>query len=72
MIPAGDVRSNYYLAGATWTIGGGAPLAAPPSPTSPGARQVGTSMLAGSTMETYQQGPDNTAERRHELLWLPL
>ena len=60
MIPAGDVRSNYYLAGATWTIGGGSPLAAPPSPTSPGA-VVGTSMLAGSTMETYQQGPDNTA-----------
>jgi hypothetical protein len=60
MMPSGDVRSNYYLVGATWTIGGGAPLEFPATPTSPGT-QVGTSMLAGSTMETYQQGEDTTA-----------
>ena len=48
-MPAGDVRGNYYLAGATWT-----PLGAPPS----FSNQVGTNVLAGSTMETYQQ-PSN-------------
>ncbi|HMA71836.1 MAG TPA: hypothetical protein VKP67_10165 [Xanthobacteraceae bacterium] len=52
MMPAGDVRSNYYMAGATWTISGGSPNQ---------SNQVGTSMLAGSTMETYQQGTDTTA-----------
>ena len=51
MMPAGDVRNNYYLAGATWTILGAAPSA---------TNQVGTSMLGGSTMETYFQGSDNT------------
>jgi hypothetical protein len=49
LMPSGDVRNNYYLAGATWTIFGG-----PPG----GGNQVGTSSLAGSTMETYQQ-PSN-------------
>jgi len=48
MLLAGDVRANYYLAGATWTIFG-----APPD-----GNQVGTSMLAGSTMETYTE-PSN-------------
>jgi len=58
MVPAGDVRANYYTPGATWTILGGSPsFANPPSP----GNQVGTSLLAGSTMETYQQGTDTTA-----------
>lgn len=52
LMPAGDVRNNYYLAGATWTIGG-----APPGV----GNQVGTSTLAGSTMETYTQ-PSNCLE----------
>jgi hypothetical protein len=48
-MPPGDVRGNYYVAGATWTIFGGPPAA---------TNQVGTSVLAGSTMETYTQ-PSN-------------
>jgi hypothetical protein len=51
MMPAGDVRSNYFMTGATWTIGGQAPN---------GSNEVGTSQLANTTMETFQQGPDNT------------
>lgn len=65
-MPTGDVRNNYYLLGAIWTIGG-VPLctinngnlscvndcvsATPQSPTN----QVGTCMLENSTMETYAQ-----------------
>jgi hypothetical protein len=56
MMPAGDVRNNYYFAGSTWTIFGAAP-----NP----FNQVGTSMLGGSTMETYVQGPDNTGAGGH-------
>jgi hypothetical protein len=51
MMPAGDVRSNYFTTGATWTINGQAPN---------GTNEVGTSQLANTTMETFQQGPDNT------------
>jgi hypothetical protein len=51
MIASGDVRNNYVMSGATWTIGG-----APPS----GGNEVGTSVLANTTMETYQQGVDTT------------
>ncbi len=51
MLPDGDVRKNYIFKGATWT-GGDLP---DPSP------QVGTSALANTTMETYQQGSDATA-----------
>jgi hypothetical protein len=52
-MPAGDVRDNYYMRGATWTIGG----ANPNFPFGqPNANEVGTSMLTNSTMETYQQG----------------
>jgi hypothetical protein len=51
MIPNGDLRKNYYMSGSTWTIGG----AAPTGPFSTG-NEVGTSMLANSTMESYQQG----------------
>jgi hypothetical protein len=47
---AGDMRKNYFMLGATWTIGG-----APPST----GVQVGTSVLANSTMETYVQGSTN-------------
>ncbi len=52
MMPAGDVRTNYFMTGATWTIGGFAPDS---------SNQVGTSRLANTTMETYQQGVDNSA-----------
>ncbi|MBD3162313.1 MAG: hypothetical protein GF328_09420 [Candidatus Latescibacteria bacterium] len=45
-----DVRRNYIMTGATWTISG-----APPN----SGNQVGTRLLANTTMETYQQGSDN-------------
>jgi len=45
-LPLGDVRRNYAMMGATWTIGGAAPTL---------TNQVGTSQLANTTMETYQQ-----------------
>ena len=51
MIASGDIRNNYVMTGATWTIGG-----APPD----SGNQVGTSALSNTTMETYQQGPDST------------
>jgi hypothetical protein len=50
-MPAGDVRNNYFMMGATWTIGGASPN---------GSNQVGTNRLANTTMETFQQGADNT------------
>jgi hypothetical protein len=45
-----DVRTNYYMRGATWTEGGG-----PPSGSFPTGIDVGTSQLANTTMETFQQ-----------------
>ena len=53
-MPNGDMRTNYFMTGATWTIGGQPPTFGP------GNNQVGTSQLANTTMETFQQGPDNT------------
>ena len=50
-LASGDPRANYVFTGATWTIGGAAPNS---------GNQVGTSLLANSTMETFQQGTDNT------------
>jgi hypothetical protein len=50
MLAAADVRKNYIMTGSTWTIGG-----APPT----GSNQVGTNLLANTTMETYQQGTSN-------------
>jgi hypothetical protein len=50
-LAGGDVRGNYIMTGSTWTIGGAAPNA---------TNQVGTSKLANSTMETYQQGSSNS------------
>jgi hypothetical protein len=47
-----SVRGGYIMTGSTWTIGGAAPSA---------GNQVGTSKLANSTMETYQQGTSNRA-----------
>ena len=50
MLASGDVRGNYVMTGATWTIGGASPNAFI------GGNQVGTSSLANTTMETYEQG----------------
>lgn len=49
---SGDVRNNYFLVGATWTING-----QPPSP----GNQIGTNKLCNATMETYVQGNDGTS-----------
>jgi hypothetical protein len=53
MMPPSDVRRNYYMVGATWTIPGNPPPAA----------QVGTNELAGTTMETYQQATCTSASQ---------
>ena len=45
-----DIRKNYFMVGATWTIGGAAPTGAFPS-----GNVVGTSQLSNTTMETFQQ-----------------
>ena len=47
LMPKGDIRSNYFLVGATWTTGG----VAPPS------GQAGATNVANSTLETYIQKP---------------
>jgi hypothetical protein len=52
-MPAADIRNNYFMMGSTWTIGGAAPTGSFPS-----GNEVGTSKLANTTMETYQQGSD--------------
>lgn len=52
-----DPRASYLLIGATWTFGGASPNGQYPA--NPGVyNEIGTSMLANSTMETYQQGAD--------------
>ncbi|HEX8166583.1 MAG TPA: hypothetical protein VF601_12445 [Beijerinckiaceae bacterium] len=63
-LATGDVRKNYLLMGATWTV-----LGAPPSPQVAGeavsglpGQQVGTSSLTNTTMETYQQGGGSTRD----------
>jgi hypothetical protein len=53
MMPDGDVRKNYFLIGATWTHQGQAPDAG-------GYNDRGARQLANTTMETFNQGPDNT------------
>ena len=45
-----DVRTNYYMRGATWTENGTTPNGSFPTGT-----DVGTSQLANTTMETFQQ-----------------
>ena len=61
LIPDVDIRRNYIMTGATWTINGKPPqpFLGNPTPTDPG-NQVGTSQLANTTMETYQQGNNAT------------
>jgi hypothetical protein len=63
MMAQGDIRRHYILSGATWTKPGTlpSPCFAPPAPGA-SSTQVGTSQLANSTMETYQQGHNNTTK----------
>jgi len=58
-LASGDVRGNYVFEGATWTILG----AVPSGSFAHGGNEVGTSQLANTTMETYQQGSDTTSGR---------
>lgn len=58
LMPAGDVRGNYILTGATWTVPGGPPDGS--GSFFSGGDEVGTSKMANTTLETYDQG-DNTA-----------
>jgi hypothetical protein len=56
---ASDVRMNYYMTGATWTINGFSPTTNFGNPGNSGitnGKAVGTSQLNNTTMETYQQG----------------
>jgi len=53
MMPSGDVRSNYYMSGATWTIPGNVPPAG----------QVGTNQLTNSTLETFVQASCTSASQ---------
>lgn len=59
MLNGADVRNNYIMTGATWTINGGGFNGNFGSPGNAGivtGRAVGTSQMANTTMETYQQG----------------
>lgn len=53
-LTSADVRSNYIMSGAVWTLNG-------TSPSAPGSVQAGTIQLTNSTMETYEQGANNTS-----------
>ena len=63
MLASTDVRQNYVMTGATWTVNGFGPIGngdnSPNCGTTNGCA-VGTSALSNTTMETYQQGTDNT------------
>lgn len=47
LMPKGDIRSKYFLVGATWTTGGNAPPSG----------QAGATNTANSSLETYTQKP---------------
>jgi hypothetical protein len=58
MLNSGDVRNNYIMTGATWTINGigfNGNFGNPGNPGIVSGRAVGTSQMANTTMETYQQ-----------------
>lgn len=56
-LPAGDVRRNYFMLGNTWTKKGKAPTGRYPGyGVEVEGQEIGTSQLANSTMETYDQG----------------
>ena len=54
----GDIRSNYYMTGSTWTIGGAGPTGSFKGGGG-GGNEVGTSKSANTSMETYQQGANS-------------
>ena len=61
-MPSGDVRDHYYMTGATWTIGGdpfNTNFGNPGNKAIANGRGVGTSQLANTSMETFQQTNPN-------------
>jgi hypothetical protein len=61
MLDPADVRNHYMLTGMTWTINGGGftdNFGKPGNFTTATGTGVGTSQLANTTMETYQQALD--------------
>ena len=70
MLVSADVRNKYIFTGATWTIGGGnftfdspGNFGSPGNVTTAPGTGVGTSQLANTTMETYQQALDTTTHQ---------
>jgi hypothetical protein len=66
MLNSLDVRNNYIMTGATWTIDGvgfNENFGNPGNPGIVSGRAVGTSQMANVTMETYQQQLDATGLR---------
>jgi hypothetical protein len=65
-----DIRDNYFMLGCTWTVGGQSPTGSygmQPSPTpSPTPNEVGTSVLANTTMETFEQGNSNSVGKPNQ------
>jgi hypothetical protein len=58
MLDPADVRKNYFMTGATWTINGvgfNGNFGNPGNSGIVNGRAVGTSQMANTTMETYQQ-----------------
>lgn len=64
MMPAGDVRNNYFTTGATWTINGFPPIGGFTGSITNGA-EVGTSHMANTTLETYEQFPTSNCFACH-------
>ena len=60
-LAAGDIRKNYYFVGSTWTFGGWAPTGAYSPTGDPNGAEIGTNMLANSTMETYVQATNGSS-----------
>jgi hypothetical protein len=57
-----DIRTNYFMTGATWTINGFGFISNFGNPGNPGiinGHGVGTSQLSNTTMETFQQMDTN-------------
>ena len=66
MLNSADVRNNYIMTGVTWTINGGAFNGNFGNPGNPGivsGRGVGTSQMANTTLETFQQALDPVTHR---------
>lgn len=59
-LAGGDLRSNYYFVGSTWTFGGYTPTGQyNPTTNNGNGSEIGTNRLANSTMETYHQAPNS-------------